>query len=418
MSHTRQIAIRPQQNLYWIALLGFLLFGVISAGKIYGRGGWCLAAAFFLVVINSFSDRIVFDGERIYRRNLWTWLSSFCGLKHEIAINKIDTITSYPVKARHSEAQYRTMICGAGFKWTISSERQPYRKFIKSLLSSVSTHQLDPLSSELLNYWCEKHPSHLFGDSDKQKVLRWRKLANSLSLEGNLDTSSQYFKLAYEKDPNNAHLIYEMARFIRRSIAIERKSANSQQILRAIERAESYLKLAGRIACKEKNAALLERIGETFFELQQPVLARQYFEMVTQFELERPRTNIGLAGMALQQGQVAKAVYHYSAAARGAREANVESLTELAGRKADYYSRLTGDDQFLQSEASRQCVLNQLKWGRRVALALFCGAWFMQLSSFQITNTVQILSREISATALVMWIITSTATYLFSQRRS
>ncbi|HYE75785.1 MAG TPA: hypothetical protein VEF04_20750, partial [Blastocatellia bacterium] len=114
----------------------------------------------------------------------------------------------------------------------------------------------------------------------------------------------------------------------------------------------------------------------------------------------------------------AKAVYHYSAAARGAREANVHSLTALAERKADYYSRLTDDDQFLESETSRQSVLTQLRWGRRVALALFCAAWLLQLTSFQATNTVQIVSREISATALVMWIITSTATYLFSQRRS
>ncbi|HYE71810.1 MAG TPA: hypothetical protein VEF04_00710, partial [Blastocatellia bacterium] len=86
MSHTRRIAIRPQQNLYWVALLGFLLCGVITAGKIYGRSGWCLAAAFVFVVINSFSDRIIFDGERIYRHNLLSWLSNLCGLKQAIAL--------------------------------------------------------------------------------------------------------------------------------------------------------------------------------------------------------------------------------------------------------------------------------------------------------------------------------------------
>lgn len=416
-----ELKIRPQQPLYWLLLLGVLLLGVVTASRVYGRGVWLFAVLFIVVGIGFLSDRIAFDGRRLRRCGLWAWLGSCCGLRREITLDEIETVTSYPVKSWGSEAKYRTLICGAGIKWTVGSYKPHGRAFIKSLLGSVSPHQLDPLSADLRAYWGESNkpsPSFCAAAETGQKVRRWRRLANSLSLDGTLDASSRYFRLAYEHDPNNAHLLYEMARFIRRGVVVQSTRLKDGALHRAIERAESYLRLAAQIAEKEKDAALIERIGETFFELQQRQTARHYFELAVQLDPQRPRANIGLAGLALQRGQVAKAIHHYYAAARGAREAGVTSLASLAERKAEYYRRLLGDDEFLNAEATRQNVLTQLKWGRRAALTLFCVAWLLHLTSFQFTNAAHNLTREISATALVMWVVTSTATFLFSQRRS
>lgn len=419
MSNTRKpTSIRPQQPIYWLALLGSLLLGVFTGGRIYGRGFWFFAVSFLVVGISFLSDRLVFDGETLTRRGLGAWFGALCGMRRELTISEVETITSYPIKSRSGAARYRTMICGAGVKWTIDSCNPHYRDFIKSLLGAVSPHQLDPLSSELLAYWrVGKQPAFQDATGTREKVERWRTVANHLSLDGNLEVASRYFRLGYEHAPTNAHLLYDMARFIRRNVILQ-TSGHGQCVDRAVERAVKYLRLAGKIAEHEKDAALLERIGETFFELRFQQHARQHFEMAVQVDSLRPRANLGLAVMALQNGQAAKAVHHYGAAARGAQEAGVASLANLAERKADYYHRLLGDDEFLSAEASRQNLLTQLKWGRRAALVLFVAAWLLQVGSYQFTSVVHNFSREISATAAVMWIVTTTATHLFSQRRS
>jgi hypothetical protein len=412
------ITIRPQQPLYWLVLIGCLFVGVSAAGKVYGRGFWFFAASFAVVAAGFLSDRLVFDGERLRRRGLAAWLASRCGLKCEMAVGDIETVTSFQSKARGDAPGYRTTISGAGLKWTVNSHRRQYRALIQSLCGALSQHQLDPLSSELLAHWGEGQSRQTFGDTAQtaQKVLRWRALANRLALDGNFDVAAQYFRLAYEHDPNNARLVYEMARFLRR-----RLSANFQPkgeaARRSAERAETYLRLAAQLAAHERDAALLERIGETFFETRQGRQARRCFEQAVQFDAQRVRASLGLAAMALEQGQVAKAAHSYYAAARGAEEAGAVSLAELAARKADYYQRLMGDGEFLSAEASREGVLKQLKWGRRAAFAFFLVAWLLQLGSYQLTSAVHNFSREITATAAVMWVITTTATYIFSQRR-
>jgi tetratricopeptide (TPR) repeat protein len=414
------LTVRPQQPLHLLLPLGFLLLGVCAAGKVYGRASWLFAALFTAAAAAFLADRIVFDGHSLRRRGLAAWIGSRFGLRHELAVGEIETITSYPVLTRGHAVRYRTLVCGAGVKWTISSRSPHYYGLIKSLFAAVSPHQLDPLSAELLAYWGEERPRHSFFEAAQagQKVRRWRRLANSLSLDGHSDVAARYFRLAYETDPNNARLIYEMARFVRRNLVLQKRRAQAQEGRRAVERVEQYLVSAGRVAERAGDAAVVERVGETFFELRNQEQARQHFETAVRIESHRPRANIGLALMALQGGQVARAVHHYAAAASGAAAAGAESLARLAGQKADYYARLIGDDQFLSAESWRVGVLTQLKWGRRAALALFLAAWLMQLGSYQFLSAVHHFSREISATAAVMWIITSTASYLFSQRRS
>jgi hypothetical protein len=40
-----------------------------------------------------------------------------------------------------------------------------------------------------------------------------RRVANSLRLAGRLAQASSYFRIAYEKEPRNPELLYEMSRF-------------------------------------------------------------------------------------------------------------------------------------------------------------------------------------------------------------
>jgi hypothetical protein len=157
---------------------------------------------------------------------------------------------------------------------------------------------------------------------------------------------------------------------------------------------------------------LLERVGEAFADFQQLEPAQKYFEFATRLDPVRPRANLGLAGIALQHAQGVRAIYAYQQAARGAETVGAEGLAQLAARKAEYCERLLGDDEFLQAEATWEGVLTQLKWARRGALGLFLIAWLCQLATWEIPLVTRHLSRELSATALILWFCALVASHI------
>jgi hypothetical protein len=53
-----------------------------------------------------------------------------------------------------------------------------------------------------------------------------------------------------------------------------------------------------------------------------------------------------------------------------------------------------------------------LKWARRAALALFLLTWLLQLTASQSVEALRVFSREISATALIVWICTLAASQI------
>ena len=184
-------------------------------------------------------------------------------------------------------------------------------------------------------------------------------------------------------------------------------------------RAETYFRMAGRLAWEKKNSRILERVGEAFFEFHQLDTARKYFEMATRLDPVRLRANLGLAGIALQDGQAARAVYAYNQIVRGAENAGAKGLGSYALRKAEYFERLLRDDDFLSKESSWNTVLTQLKWARRFAFTLFLCSWILQITSFQVTAPIRDLSQEISATSLIIWVCSLAASQIIlALRRS
>lgn len=182
-----------------------------------------------------------------------------------------------------------------------------------------------------------------------------------------------------------------------------------------MRRADACLRLAGRLA--RNDAALLERIGESYFEVHQDSLAERYFTRALRLEAGRLRASIGRAEVAFRSGRLANVIHFYRSAARMVEKETDLSLAGLAERRAGYYERLQHDDGFLNAEMSRLNLLDHLKWARRGAMFAFLIAWFCHLTFYRV-DALQTLSREISATAGIVWLTTLAASYLFSQRRN
>jgi tetratricopeptide (TPR) repeat protein len=441
------ITIRPQQQFAWLGLTALLFIGVLAAENVYGRGVWFFGGVLVAMIIGSWGDRLVLDGQCLKHRGLKALFQAFAlGRQTKLAMEEIEIISTIVTHAgRDGTLVYRTTICGAGLRWVISSRQFDYARFVQSLFSAVSPNILDPRSRELLNYWPERDQLSWWQSATLSPTLMtpprlWRRLANNFALAGQFETAARYFRLAYRQDPRNAQLCYEMGRFLRLRAAMEKQPRENNQP-RAARRAgrsrgrtpsaigfcrrpaafcsrqaEACLRLAGRLA--REDAALLERIGETFFESHQDRLALRYFERALQVDPHRLRASIGVAEVALRSGQAARVVHYYQAAARVAVAQGDDSLARLAERQAGYYERLRADDRFLDAEMMRLDLLNQLKWARRGAMSAFFAAWLIHLTCSQFALSALEISREISATSAIIWLITITISYFFSQRRN
>jgi tetratricopeptide (TPR) repeat protein len=409
----QSLIIRPQQPLQWLAALGFVALGVILARPIYGLGAWVFALAYFTVGVGFLSDRLSFDGNKLRRCGLGAWCLGLLGKTRELELEEVEAVTSYAVSAGRAGLRFQTVISSEHVRWHIVSSAPQYQAFIKAVFKAVNPHLLDLLSTELLLYWQEADPPFKATDNSTAtayNIERWRRKAIRLSLAGHYEAAASYFKIAHENAPADPQIAYDIGRYLqRRAIAAGLRTKPGEADLL---RAETYFRLAGRLAREKKNARLLEKVGEAFYEFQQLEPAQKYFDLATRIDPARPRANVGLAGIALQQAQGARAVYAYHQTIRGAEAAGVTGLVQLAERKAEYCERLMADEQFLQAEADWDAVLTQLKWARRGALIIFLVAWLLQLNTIVSADAVRTLCRELSATALIIWVCALVANHI------
>jgi tetratricopeptide (TPR) repeat protein len=322
------------------------------------------------VIVAALLDRIEFDGARITHRGpLAFLLAKLFGVRRELPVTDIESIitetTTLSLATGDSRISYRTSISGAGSDLVVRSNRATYVPFIKALFRAVGSAKLDHRSFDLFGYLetgaTIKGSPVLKDEIAAMPVPRLRRAANALRLAGRLAQASSFFRVAYEKEPRNPELLYEMSRFFR-------SSAQSQDA-KLLQRSDACLRLAARLAGEQ--AGLLERIGEAFFERLDYKRAADCFRRALVSDPARFRANLGLAEIALRDGKLAHVAHYYHAAAAG----NDAALARLARREAGYYERLMSDDDFLESELRRIRVSNQVRWARRLAALVFFLAW-------------------------------------------
>jgi len=366
------ISIRPGFVPYTLAAAV-----VMTVGSALLKQGWPVAALacwalLFPVALFAAFDRIEFDGQAIRHRGPFAFLLTHLFRSHrDLPVSDIEAITTETTRLSFATGDarisYHTRISGASVEIVVRSHRSTYEQFIKALFRAAGPHKLDPRSFEIYEYFetgnALKGSPILKSDIAAMPAPALRRIGNALKLAGKLAQASSYFRVAYEKEPRNPQLLYEMSRFFR-------TSAQSEDT-RLLQRSDACLRLASRLAGDEID--LIERIGEAFFERLDFKRASDCFRRALALDPARFRSNLGLAEIALRDGKLAHVAHFYSAAASSSDLA----LARMANREARYYGRLMDDDDFLEAELRRIRISNQVRWARRLAAMTFFTAWLV-----------------------------------------
>lgn len=406
-----KISIRPGLVPYTLAAAV-----VMTVGSTLLKQGWPVAAlacwaVLLPIALAAFFDRIEFDGQAIRHRGPFAFvLARLFRMRRELRVTDVEAITTETTRLTFATGDarisYHTRISGAGVEIVVRSHRSSYARFIKALFQAAGPHKLDPRSFEIYEYFetgnALKESPVLKSDIDAMAAPLLRRIGNSLKLAGKLAQASSYFRVAYEKEPRNPKLLYEMSRFFH--------SSAQREDARLLQRSDACLRLASRLAGDEPD--LLERIGEAFFERLDFKRATDCFRRALAFDPARFRSNVGLAEIALRDGKLAHVAHFYNAAAGSSDMA----LARMAGREARYYERLMDDDGFLESELRRIRISNQVRWARRVAAMTFFGAWLAGGIIGRFSSLVEDFSWAIMATSGLLWCAAIFATRLVRRR--
>ena len=407
-----KISIRPGLVPYTLSAAV-----LITAGSALLRSGLFVASlvCWLLLIPLIFAaifDRIEFDGRSIRHRGPLSFIfGKIFRIRRELPASEIETVTTETTRITFSSGDakmsYHTRVTGAGVEIIVRSYRSAYVPFIKALFRAVGPHKLDPRSFELFEYFESgaslKGSPVLKDEIEAMPVPLLRRVANSLRLAGRLAQASSYFRVAYEKEPRNPELLYEMSRFFHSSAQAEDS--------RLLQRSDACLRLASRLAGRE--ADLLERIGEAFFERLDYKRASDCFRRALELDPARFRANVGMAEIALRDGKLAHVAHYYNAAA-GSPDA---AIARLAEREAKYYERLMTDEDFLESELRRIRAANQIRWARRLAALVFFGAWLMGGVAGRVFEFVEDFGWAVMATSGLIWCAATFTLRHFRRRR-
>ncbi len=396
-----RIRIRPGYVPYLL-----IIAVLMTAGSAFARSGLLNVALLTLVwvgvtVLVAALDRIEFDGRTIHHRGLFAFfLAHLFRVRQHLSVNEIETITtaalSLSLAGGNAKLNYRMRVSGAGLDIVLRSHRANFEPFIKALFTAISADKLDPLSYDLFEYFqtreALKTAPVLRHDIAAMGSSPLRRLANALRLSGRLAQASSYFRIAYEREPRNPRLLYEMSRFFRASA--QTTDAKLQQ------RSDACLRLASRLATAQPE--LLERIGEAFSERLDYKRASDCFRRVLAEQPHRFRANLGLAEIALRDGKFAHAAHCYHSASINADA----TLARLAAREAGYYERLIRDEEFLETELRRVQTANVLSWAQRLSAVTFFGVWFITLFIGRLHAVFEQFGWALMATSAFVWCTT------------
>jgi tetratricopeptide (TPR) repeat protein len=407
------IRIRPGYIPYVLSMAM-----LVTAGSALLRDGlatYAVACILFIVplAVAAALDRIEFDGSTIRHRGPFSYMIwRMGGLRRELSVSDIETVTteatSLSVAGGDARMSYRTRVVGAGVEIIVRSHRSTYVPFIKALFEGVGPAKLDPRSFELFEYFeadrSIKNAPVLRSEIAAMPVPLLRRVANALRLAGRLAQASSYFRIAYEKEPRNPQLLYEMARFLH--------SSAHDEDGKLLQRSDACLRLASRLVGQEPE--LLERIGEAFFERLDYKRATECFRRALELDPARFRANVGLAEIALRDGKLAHVAHFYQAASAS----DDAALSRLAEREARYYERLVREDEFLDAELRRIRVANQIKTARRLATVVFFLSWVVSGIMGRVYATVEHFGWAMMATSGFVWCASAIALHFFRRRPS
>jgi len=389
------------------------------------------AAALFIIPPVAFTDRISFDGKRIYRSGIGSFIWSFIDRSlNRLKIKDIEFIDTYPLRSikRGSNVRYRykTTIHGRGLEFSLVSGSEDYRSMVSAIFSRVSENVLDTRSIEIRDHLIDpkaairkaassKIPSAdvledsfvkfrkdrknsanrrengAIGDAP-EKVAELHDLGNELRTAGFLLQSFEAFRRALLVSPHDGELLLDFGRCLQ-SISVTQKSEKLHR------RSVAALCLAERHA--KNNPDLLTRLGEAYFQLDEWRRAESVFKRVTEGMGDNFRALRGLAEIALREGKIAHVIHHFSSANQ---VAGTTALRRWSRTEADYFSRLNEDDEYMDLEIARVNLLETLENSSATSLKIaFLGFPTIIIGALFSDKLIMDIGWAITGVALLIW---------------
>lgn len=444
----KTIGIRVSPNNYFVAL--FLLTFASGLLVYLERETWALflfGAGWTIFPFLAWNDRIVFDGKRLSRAGflprLWAKINRS---KYRIKIGDIEQIETQSLRALKRGGtvfyRYRTTVLGKGARVRFASGGEDYRQMVRAIFSLAPENALDNRSIELRDFLREpketlmkaefaRIPSaevleNSFAKSKKSDARRRAKqlikqsdaeelekadylhaLGNELRLGGYLLQSLEAFRRALFLHPKDARLLFDFARALHSYAGAERNASLTRKSFAA-------LRLAERNAGGD--AEMLARIGECYFQYGDPNRARAAFQksIAASKEENNFRAVRGLAEIALRDGKIAHVIQQFTIANR---LAEAPALRRWTQNEIDYFSRLNGDDEYMEMEISRVNLLENLERAKKTCLQIALLSFPAIVIGVTLEETTMAnVGWAISALALLVWLAVIAGANIFSSR--
>ena len=232
---------------------------------------------------------------------------------------------------------------------------------------------------------------HQTSQEEAERANLLRKAANELRVAGCLRQSAEAFRRALLVSGRDPWLIYEYARLLK-------SQASAFGDARLLGRACAALRLAAKRG--PADARLLERVGESFLEYGDPLRAANSFRRALGHDEAACRAQLGLAEVALSEGNLAHVIHHYNDAARTAPD---KATARLARREADYYARLNNDDDYLAAELRRMNWIEGANRVQRLAARVSFGALLIALVGPSVDQVVAGLGWALASSSIIAW---------------
>lgn len=409
-----------------------------------------LLLAWVVMPVLILTDRICFDGRVLSRVGLAAFILRLVrGRSLHLPVDEIERIETIAVRTLRRGGRvryrYRSEVAGRGISFTFASGGNSYRRMVRILFPLVADDKLDARSGELRDYLTDQHTlqttlntlrmassdvleeaaldlqhgtkksvrhqravvaaANVDPTADIERGRHLRRAANELRASGRLREAAEAFRRALLVSPRDGWLIYEFARFLR-------SQASAVGDARLLARARAGLRLAAQRANDE--AALLSRIGESFFDHGDIQQATRSYRRALELNPRAFRAEMGLAEVALRNGKLAHVIHHYAAAARIAPDG---ALTRFARREADYYARLNDDDDYLAAELRRIGWLQNALHARRVAARLTLASILLAIVGASVDEAVSSVGWSLASSSIFVWIGLAVANKFLTQRR-
>ena len=423
------VRVSPGSHFAVAALLTFLSLVLLRTGRDL-LAVILIAATWVVIPVSLLTDRLYFDGQMLYRSGLTALLSRLMrGRRPRLGIGEVERVEVATMRTLRRGGRvryrYRVEIGGKGLEFVFASGGKKFRRMIASLLPRIAVEKLDARACELRDHLVDPKELNasvaqlgVAGDSileqteeaarnriekrsaidplaeanhDADRALMLRKVANDLRVAGRLRESAEAFRRALHLSPHEPWLIYEYARQLRSQAAA---FGNAHLLNRAC----AALRLAGIRGAKD--AHLLARIGESFFEFGRPAWATKVFHRSIELDENGYRAQLGLAEIALSEGKLAHVIHHYNDATRVAPD---QAAAQMARREAEYYSRLNDDDEYLSSELRRMNWLEGAGRIQQLTARVSFGALLVALTGSFLDQIVAGVGWALASSSIIGW---------------